>query len=257
MGLGWVDGCQTIRLTRPIRSATMAPMAKSTTPKSSSATPKRAQSGSAKPKPRNSRSTADWSQAIAHLRLDPQMAALIDQVGPCTLSPGDGAFVSLCASIFSQQVSTKVAEVLYGRFAGLFRGKKPTPRALAQLMATEPERVKACGVSRQKMTYLQDLAKSFTAGKLTDRALLKLEDEAIVELLDPIRGIGRWTVEMFLMFSLNRPDVLPVDDFGLKSGMQRFMKKRKPPTAQQMLKRAEVWRPWRTVASWYLWRTPK
>lgn len=199
----------------------------------------------------------DWAEAMTHLRRDPQLAALMDIVGPCTLKPGKGAFVALCQSIFSQQVSTKVAEVLYGRFAGLFPGKKPTARRLAILMADEPDRVQACGVSRQKMTYLADLAKHFSAGKLTDRALLKMDDEAIIDTLDPIRGVGRWTVEMYLMFSLNRPDVFPVDDFGLRMGMQRFMKKRKPPTPAQMLKRAEVWRPWRTIASWYIWRTPK
>jgi DNA-3-methyladenine glycosylase II len=114
--------------------------------------------------------------------------------------------------------------------------------------------LRRAGASRQKSRYLIDLAGHFESGKIPTRRLASMDDEQVIETLTEVNGIGRWTAEMFLMFTLNRPDVLPVDDLGLRKGMQMFFKLRRPPLAKQMYKLAEPWRPWRTVATWYIWR---
>src|SRR4051812_34995267 len=197
----------------------------------------------------------DWSPAVRHLRkTSPRMAKFVKHVGPCTLKPRRYYFVVLCKAIFNQQLSMKAAATLFGRFCDLFPARRPTPRVLLELVRRDPEILRRGGVSRQKNLYLIDLAEHFISGKIPTRRLAAMSDEEVIVALTAVNGIGRWTAEMFLMFTLNRPDVLPVDDLGLRKGMQMFFKLRRPPMAKQMARLAEAWRPWRTVATWYIWR---
>src|SRR4051812_28305385 len=165
----------------------------------------------------------DWSEAERALsRGDPVMRKLIRRVGPCTLAPRRDYFVKLCQSIFAQQLSTVVATVLFNRFRDQFPGRRPTPaKVLEFLDSADEERIRAVGLSRQKRVYVRDLAAHFADGRVNTRRLARMEDEEIVQALVPINGIGRWTVEMFLIFCLNRTDVWPVDDLGVRKGAQR------------------------------------
>jgi DNA-3-methyladenine glycosylase II len=182
------------------------------------------------------------------------MAEVINHVGPCTLAPRRDYFVVLCKAIFNQQVSMAAARTMFDRFRDHFHSRRPTPRVLLELVAKDPEILRRAGASRQKSRYLIDLAEHFELGKIPTRRLASMNDEEVIETLTGVNGIGRWTAEMFLMFTLNRPDVLPVDDLGLRKGMQMFFKLRRPSLPKQMFKLAEPWRPWRTVATWYIWR---
>jgi DNA-3-methyladenine glycosylase II len=200
-------------------------------------------------------SRVEWSAALAHLRaISPRMRELIEHVGPCTLSPRRDYFVTLCKAIFNQQLSMKAAATLFGRFRDHFPARRPTPAALLALVARDPQVLRRGGVSRQKNLYLIDLARHFASGEIPTRRLAAMNDDQVIEALTKVNGIGRWTAEMFLMFVLNRPDVLPVDDLGLRKGMQLFFNLRRPPLAKRMFELAEPWRPWRTVATWYIWR---
>lgn len=198
----------------------------------------------------------DWSAARAHLRrADPALAAVITRVGPCTLAPRRDYFVALCQSIFSQQVSTAVAAVLFDRFRALFPSRRPTPTRVIELLeGGDEQRVRTCGLSRQKRAYLLDLARHFVSGQIDRRRLGRMDDEAVIESLTRVKGVGRWTAEMFLIFVLNRPDVLPVDDLGLRKGVQQVRGLAELPDALTCRTLAEPWRPWRSVATWYLWR---
>jgi DNA-3-methyladenine glycosylase II len=199
----------------------------------------------------------DWSVAQRRLaRVDPVMRAIIKRVGPCTLAPRRDYFVKLAQSIYSQQISTAVARVLFNRLRDRFPNRRPTPAGVVKLLEGADEAtVKAIGLSRQKKAYLLDLARRFASGEIKTRRFASMDDEAIVQALIPIKGIGRWTVEMFLIFCLNRTDVYPIDDFGVKKGIQRAYGFEEMPTKAQMIEIGEKWRPWRTVASWYLWRS--
>ncbi|QOV92327.1 DNA-3-methyladenine glycosylase 2 family protein [Humisphaera borealis] len=198
----------------------------------------------------------DWSVAVRHLKkADPRLAAVIRRVGPCTLAPRGDPFVALCQSIYSQQISTAIATLLFGRFRKHFRGGKPTPAAVVRLFETTPfEQLKACGLSRQKHAYIRDLADHFVARKIPVRKLPAMSDEEVIDALTAVNGIGRWTAEMFLMFVLNRPDVLPVDDLGLREGVREIYDLPARPKAIEVTRLAEPWRPWRSIATWYLWR---
>jgi DNA-3-methyladenine glycosylase II len=202
-------------------------------------------------------SNADWSAAISYLsRADPVIAGLIEQVGPCLIRPRRDYFPTLCRAIFSQQISTKIAAILYERFCALFPGKRPTPAAVlaAFLGGTAESAVRACGLSRQKKLYLIDLARHFADGRIPTRRLPRMNDDQVIEALTAVHGIGRWTAEMFLMFVLNRPDVLPVDDFGLRQAVKLFYRLRETPDAARTRRIGKNWSPWRSVATWYLWR---
>lgn len=198
----------------------------------------------------------DWSAAQQHLsRSDPAMRRLIKKVGPCTLRPRRDYFVKLCQSIFAQQLSTTVATVLFNRFRDQFPLRRPTPQAVLRFLRTSDEdAVRAVGLSRQKRKYVEDLAAHFADGRVNTRKFASMDDEAIINALTPIHGIGRWTVEMFLIFCLNRPDVWPVDDLGVRKGAQRLAGLAETPTKPQLVEIGQRWRPWRTIASWYLWR---
>lgn len=196
-----------------------------------------------------------WREAVRALRRDPVMRGIIAEVGPCTLHPRRDYFVVLCQSIFTQQISTKIATVLFNRFRDLFPQRRPTPgRVLEVLQNGDEATLKHVGLSRQKKAYLIDLAAHFEAGKVPTRRLARMTDEEIIESLTAIKGIGRWTAEMFLIFVLNRPDVWPVDDLGLRVQAGRSLGLPERPTVAQTLEIGELYRPWRTVATWYLWR---
>ena len=163
-------------------------------------------------------------------------------------------FVALAESIVYQQLSGKAAATIFGRVCALFpRGAGgPTPQ---QVLAASDEQLRGAGLSRPKLLALRDLAARSRDGKLpTLEEAHRMENEAIIHCLTEVRGIGRWTVEMLLMFRLGRPDVLPVDDYGIRKGFAVAFKKRELPGRKDLEKRGARWRPYRTVASWYLWR---
>jgi DNA-3-methyladenine glycosylase II len=199
----------------------------------------------------------DWSAAEKHLaRVDPLMKRIIASVGPCTLSPRRDYFVKLCQSIFTQQISTKVATVLFGRFRDQFPSRRPTPTAVLKFLKLDDQIIRSVGLSRQKRAYLEDLATKWVDGHIPSGRFSSMEDDAIVESLTQVKGIGRWTVEMFLIFCLNRPDVFPVDDLGVRKSAQEAYGLTALPTKKELLELGEKWRPWRTIATWYLWRRP-
>ena len=197
-----------------------------------------------------------WRPAVRHLAAaDPALARVIERVGRCTLAPRRDYFVVLCKAIFTQQISTAVATVLFGRFRDLFPQRRPTPPLVLEALRTQPADVmKYCGLSRQKAAYIKDLAEHFIDNRIPTRRLARMDDEAVVEALVNVNGIGRWTAEMFLIFTLNRPDVLPVDDLGLQEGVRELRGLAERPRAKALAGMCEAWRPWRTVATWYLWR---
>jgi DNA-3-methyladenine glycosylase II len=197
----------------------------------------------------------DWSTAVRLLRKDPVMRGVIKAVGPCSLAPRKDPFVALTKSIFSQQISTTIAAILYERFANLHPRKRPTPKSTIELLTNgSEEQLRQAGLSKQKRAYVLDLARHFADGRIPVRRFAKMGDEEITQALLPVKGVGRWTTEMFLIFVLNRPDVFPVDDLGVQKGIQKFYGLEKLPTKDEMNRIAEPWRPWRTVATWYLWR---
>jgi DNA-3-methyladenine glycosylase II len=197
-------------------------------------------------------SKADWTEATDHLsRVDAKLAAVIERTGPCTLKPGGDCFIALSRAIISQQISGVVAKAITKRFKKLFPRSRPTPKHLVTLT---DEQLRSAGLSRQKLSYLRDLAAHFVDGKVPIRRFSKMTDEEIIQSLIPIKGIGRWTAEMFLIFVLNRTDLLPVDDLGVRKGFQKVYGLRTEPKAAKMIQIAEKWRPWRTIGSWYMWR---
>jgi methylated-DNA-[protein]-cysteine S-methyltransferase len=199
----------------------------------------------------------DPRRAVAHLRAsDPGLARLVDAVGPFRLElrRTSSVYGALVEAIVHQQLGNKAAETIHGRLCALFPRSRqgPTPRDV--LRATDA-RLRGAGLSRAKAAALRDLARRTTSGEIPELAELRtLEDEEIVERLTRVRGIGRWTVEMLLIFRLGRPDVLPADDYGLRKGFALAFRKRKLPRRAELERRAEPWRPYRSVASWYLWR---
>jgi DNA-3-methyladenine glycosylase II len=199
----------------------------------------------------------DWSDAEVHLRAaSPALRRVIDHVGACTLAPRKDYFVVLCKAIFTQQISTAVAAVLFARFRKLFPNQRPTPRLVLDAINGDGdgEVLRRCGLSRQKRRYVRDLAEHFASSQIPTRRLGAMGDQEVIDALVKVKGIGRWTAEMFLIFTLNRPDVLPVDDLGLRKGMQRLFGLREVPDAKTMTKLAEPWRPYRSIATWYVWR---
>ena len=183
------------------------------------------------------------------------MGRLIDEVGPCILKPRTtrSPFESLARAIAFQQLHEKAAESIVKRFIALFPGRRfPRPE---DVLAAEVAAIRGAGFSMAKTLALRDLAARTLDGTVPPgRAIRTLDDEAIVERLTAVRGIGRWTVEMLLIFQLGRPDVLPVDDFGVRNGFRIAYRKRAMPTPAQVRRHGECWKPYRTAAAWYLWR---
>ena len=186
------------------------------------------------------------------MRRDPVMRDLIRRHGPCGLgaSQHTDPYRALVHSIMSQQLSTKAAATIARRFEELFGGRFPTP---AEVLETPVEKLRSVGLSRMKVSFIRDLAQRIQDGSIHLDRLETMGDEEVIEELTQVKGIGRWTAEMFLMFRLQRPDVLPVGDLGIVNAMKRAYGLRKPPTAARMMRIAETWRPYRSVGCWYLW----
>jgi DNA-3-methyladenine glycosylase II len=199
----------------------------------------------------------NWAAGQRYLsRVDPVLKKIIKKVGPCTLKRRKDYFVVLCKSIFSQQISVKVAAVLFHRFRNQFPMRRPTPARVIELFTKPEETINRVGLSRQKQAYILDLARHFESGKLRTSRFAKMSDEEIIEALVEVKGIGRWTAEMFLMMVLNRPDVYPVDDLGLRKNIQRAYGLKETPKAAELIAMGEKWRPYRSLATWYFWRMP-
>jgi DNA-3-methyladenine glycosylase II len=194
------------------------------------------------------------SDALAHLKsVDPRLAPVIDLVGPCALAArAEGThFDALCRAIVYQQLSGKAAATIHSRVLEIYGGRAPLP---AELLATPDERLRAAGLSRQKLGYLRDLAERVESGDVPLDRIEELPDDAIIEALVRVKGIGRWTAQIFLMFRLGRPDILPELDLGVQKGLQRAYGKRRLPKPAEVRELGAKWAPWRSVASWYLWR---
>ncbi len=200
----------------------------------------------------------DGVAARRHLRrADPVLRELIDRFGPLDVTrwtrgrPRD-PYGSLLRSIVGQQLSVHAARAIFGRIVALGGGSSPTPETLLALGESE---LRAAGLSAAKVAYVRDLARHVLGGELDLRALRRLEDEAVVERITAVKGLGRWTAEMFLMFHLRRPDVLPVGDLGLRRAVERAYRKRAPVAPERLRRLAEPWRPYRSTAVLYLWES--
>lgn len=194
-------------------------------------------------------------RAILHLkRVDPVLAEIITRVGPYrpTYMTGGTHFDAIARSIVYQQLSNHAAATIYGRVHALYGGRAPTPE---ELLATSDEALRGAGLSRAKTIYLKDLAARAVAGTLPLEKLHDMPDPEILEALVAVKGIGRWTAHMFLMFRLGRQDVLPELDLGVRKAVQIAYRLRTLPTPKQVLARGASWSPYASVAAWYLWRT--
>jgi DNA-3-methyladenine glycosylase II len=198
--------------------------------------------------------TTDYARARRHLsRRDPVIRDLMRVHGKCGLADAQHGdpFGALMKAIVSQQLSTKAAATIFKRLIALFDGA-PTPSALAALSDTQ---LRGIGLSGQKVRYMRDLGVKVQDGSLPLHALDAMSDDDVIAALTQVKGIGRWTAEMFLMFRLHRPDVLPVDDLGIVKAVQKAYGLRKTPSADRLNKIGDAWRPYRSVACWYLWRS--
>jgi len=198
-------------------------------------------------------SAVDWSPALTHLGgADPRLLSLIERHGAPTITPDRNPVQSLSRAIVGQQLSGAAASTIWGRVLALYP-RKQFPGAAA-ILATPDDKLRAAGLSGAKTAAIKDLARHVIEKKLVPARLPAATDDEVSAMLLPVRGIGPWSVDMFLMFALARPDVLPVGDLGVRKGMQRHFKLRKLPEADRMRELAAPWRPYRTVAAWYMWR---
>jgi methylated-DNA-[protein]-cysteine S-methyltransferase len=199
----------------------------------------------------------DLATAVAHLRaVDATLARVIDAVGPCRLrlDKAPSLFFALAEAIVYQQLTARAAGTIFARLRAAFPHARHAPTA-EQILRASDEKLRSAGLSRSKLLSLRDLARRTIDGDIPKLAELSdLTDEAIIERLTEVRGIGRWTVEMLLIFRFGRPDVLPADDHGIRKGYAAAFKKRALPTPKELAERGARWQPYRTVASWYLWR---
>ncbi|HSI02761.1 MAG TPA: DNA-3-methyladenine glycosylase [Reyranella sp.] len=200
----------------------------------------------------------DPKKAARHLKAaDPALGEVMARIGPFAmeLKSSRSLFGALAEAIVYQQLSNKAAATIYSRVEALFPRAKDgfTPR---HILAAPTDALRGCGLSRAKVLAVQDLARRVHAGELpTLDEAHALDDDTLIERLVAVRGIGRWSAEMFLMFRLGRPDVLPIDDYSLRKAYAKAFRKRALPSPERLAKHGEKWRPYRTVASWYLWRT--
>jgi DNA-3-methyladenine glycosylase II len=197
-----------------------------------------------------------YERARRHLmRRDPTLAVVIKRVGPCGLPhmPESPPFMALAEAIASQQLSVKAADTIFGRLCDLFPpDRQPDP---VRLLAMEDTALRGAGFSRAKVLFLKDLASHVVDKRIDLDRMHEHDDLQVLEQLTAVKGIGQWTAEIFLMFRMKRPDVFPVDDLGLVKAAQRVYGLRRRPTRRRLLKMAEAWRPYRSVAAWYLWRS--
>jgi DNA-3-methyladenine glycosylase II len=191
-------------------------------------------------------------KAVNHLKKsDPVLRAIIEQVGPCRMEFSVPEFSSLAEAIVYQQLNGKAAVTIFKRFIEL-AGSPLIPEGILKL---SDEQLRSVGLSRQKSSYLKDLATKTASGALNFAQLAELSDEEVIKHLTQVKGIGVWTAHMFLMFSLRRPDVFPTGDYGVQMAIKKHYKKRKLPKPKDMEKIARVWAPYRSVACWYMWRS--
>ena len=195
-------------------------------------------------------------KALEHLRAaDEKLAALIDAVGPCAIRPDrkQSPFEALVEAVAHQQLTGKAAKTILGRVKALHSHRPfPTPE---DLLSTPEEALRSAGLSRAKVAAVKDISAKALDGTIpSPKKLSKLSDEEIIERLTTIRGVGQWTVEMLLIFKLGRPDVLPVDDYGVRKGFAITYRRGRMPKPAALLRHGERWRPYRSVASWYMWR---
>jgi DNA-3-methyladenine glycosylase II len=198
-----------------------------------------------------------WTDVVAAATLalkagDPVLASAIERVGPCTLVPDPNLFEALVDAIISQQISIQAADAIMARLRALL---PPGPLQAQPLVALDERQLQAAGLSSQKISYIRDLCARVLSGELDLLQIPALDDEAVIRALTAVRGIGRWTAEMILIFSLGRLDVWPVDDLGLAEGLRLLYALERRPTRKELLAFGERWRPYRTVATWYIWRT--
>jgi len=191
-----------------------------------------------------------WKKAEKFLLKDKYIGPLVKKHGPCKIKPErkKDYFTVLATSIIYQQLSIKAASAILGRFKKGLDGEVIPEK----ILRTKPQKLREWGLSKQKIIYLKDLARKTKKGELELDKMARLPDEKVVEELVMVKGIGPWTAEMFLMFSLGRPDVFPVDDLGIRNGMKLLLKKEIKPA--EMVKFSERWRPYRSIAAWYIWK---
>lgn len=193
-----------------------------------------------------------WAEAVTHLRgVDERWHPLIERVGPCRLKPTRDRFSILVRAIIGQQISTRAAATIDGRLREL----AGDPHHPAGLLAAGEEGLRSCGLSGVKARYVLNLAEAVSSGRVPLGRIGRLDDEAIKTRLTSVKGIGPWTAEMFMVFSLNRPDILSVGDLGVRVGLRDFHGLSDVPTPSECVRLAEPWRPYRSVAMWYLWRS--
>lgn len=191
-------------------------------------------------------------KALNHLKnCDPVMRGIIERVGPFRMEYGPPEFHSLAESILYQQLNGKAAATIFARFVAL-TGDPVTPQGILKLSL---EQLRGVGLSKQKSAYLRDLADKTASGLLDFSKLADLPDEEVIAHLTQVKGIGIWTAQMFLMFTLRRPDVLPTGDYGVQAAIKKHYRKRKLPKPKDMEKIARRWAPYRSIACWYLWRS--
>jgi DNA-3-methyladenine glycosylase II len=181
------------------------------------------------------------------------MTKAIERVGPCTLIPNPQLFETLVDAIISQQISVKAADAIMGRLRAALHSETEGTISPHQLLTLEEDTLRAVGLSPQKMRYIRDLTERVVSGELKLELLSELEDEEVISELVKVKGIGRWTAEMMLIFSLGRPDVLPVDDLGFLEGVREAYSLESRPTPKEMRIKGEIWHPYRTFATWYMW----
>ncbi|HYV97394.1 MAG TPA: DNA-3-methyladenine glycosylase [Gemmatimonadaceae bacterium] len=194
-------------------------------------------------------------EAVRHLHaVDPVLSTIIKRVGPYQTGTRTSGthFAALTRAIVYQQLSGKAAATILGRVHGIYGGRPPSPR---QVLATDDQTLRAAGLSNQKLSYLRDLAAHVDDGRLPVARLGRLSDADAITALTGVKGIGRWTAQVYLMFRLDRPDVLPEGDLGIQKAIQRAYGLRKLPSPERVLKIGAPWAPFRSVASWYLWRS--
>ncbi len=194
------------------------------------------------------------NDAVAHLkRVDPVLGDVIDRVGPYLIPRRPERFPALVRAIIFQQLAGRAAQAIHDRFVKAVGGNRfPTP---ALVLAASDETLRAAGLSRGKMAYIRDLAGHVRDRTLNFHRFSGMDDDAIIADLTRVRGIGRWTAEMFLMFNLHRPDVFPVDDLGVRNAVARLYAMSAPPPPRELREFGERWRPYRSVAAWYLWQS--
>ncbi|OMO84402.1 hypothetical protein COLO4_22066 [Corchorus olitorius] len=191
--------------------------------------------------------------ALNHLRhIDPLLATLISVHPPPKLSPCNSPFLSLSKSILYQQLATKAANSIYNRFISLCGNESDV--VPSTILSLTPQKLREIGVSARKASYLHDLSDKFSTGVLSDASILTMDDETLFQMLTAVKGIGPWSVHMFMIFSLHRPDVLPVGDLGVRKGVQLLYGLKELPKPAQMEQICEKWKPYRSVGSWYMWR---